>query len=79
MDFELKNTNPAQVELDSVTDVATIVQGFTTGVVGCPESYRMITGDTITIQVVDYSNKSVIQTNTEVITCLLYTSPSPRD
>jgi len=67
INFELKHTNPANVKLNEQTGIATIQQGFTTGVVGVPDSYGMIAGDTIEVQVANYINKSVVQTNTEVM------------
>jgi len=67
--FELKHTNPANVKLND-DGTATINQGFTTGVVGVPDSYGMIAGDTIVVTVEDYANKTVTQTNTEVITAV---------
>lgn len=65
--FELKKTQPAKVTLDEVTGVATVNQGFITGVVGVPDSYGMVAGDVIDVQVEDYLNKSVVQTQTEVM------------
>lgn len=67
INFELKRTLPASVSLDSQTGVATVTQGFTSGVVGVPDSYGMIAGDTINVDVADYVNKSVVQTQTEVL------------
>jgi hypothetical protein len=69
INFELKHTNPANVSLHDNGN-ATIVQGFTTGVVGVPDSYGMIAGDTISVEVLNYANKTVSQTNTEVITAV---------
>jgi len=60
------NTTPAQVSLKD-DGSADIVQGFTSGVVGVPASYKMITGDNITVNVPDYANKTVSEVNTIVI------------
>lgn len=67
--YELKHTNPAQASLND-DGSATIVQGFTTGVVGTPDSYGMIAGDTITVSIPDYANKTVSEVNTTVITAV---------
>lgn len=64
--FELKHTQPAQVSLNE-DGSATIKQGFTTGAVGVPDSYGMIAGDTIEVIVSNYANKTVAQTQTEVM------------
>ena len=54
--YELKKTNPAQVTLNE-DGSATIVQGFTTGVVGTPDSYGMLAGDNISVNVASYATK----------------------
>lgn len=69
MNFELKNTEPASVSLHDNGN-ATITIGFTTGPVGCPASYNMIAGDTISVTVINYANKSVSEVNTEVMTAV---------
>ncbi len=66
IDYELKHTNPSQTRLND-DGSATIVQGFTTGVVGVPDSYGMIAGDTITIVIGDYANKTITQAQAEVL------------
>jgi len=67
MDFELKSTNPASVTTDSVADTTTVIQGFTTGVVGCPDSYKMVAGNTITVVVEASSTKTQAAIEAEVI------------
>lgn len=67
--YELKHTNPAQVSLND-DGSATIVQGFTTGVLGTPDSYGMLAGDSISVNIPDYANKTVTQVNTTVITAV---------
>jgi len=67
--YELKKTMPAAVSLND-DGSATINQGFLTGVVGTPDSYGMLAGDNITVQVADYANKTVSQVNTEVMTAI---------
>jgi hypothetical protein len=67
--YQLKHTNPAQVKLNN-DGSATITQGFTTGVVGTPDSYGMVAGDTLIIPIANYANKTVSQVNTEVITAV---------
>jgi hypothetical protein len=64
--YELKNTTPAQVSLKD-DGSAIIVQGFTTGPVGVPASYKMIAGDNISVTIPDYANKTVSEVNTIVI------------
>jgi len=65
MDFELKTTNPASVTTDSAADTTTVMQGFTTGVVGCP--YKMVVGNTITVVVEASSTKTQAAIEAEVI------------
>lgn len=65
MNYELKKTSPASVTTDSVADTTTVIQGFTTGVVGCP--YNMITGDTITVVVAESSTKTQAAIEAEVL------------
>jgi len=66
INYELKHTNPASVKLND-DGSATINQGFTTGVVGTPDSYGMLAGDTIAVSIPDYANKTVSEVNTTVI------------
>lgn len=67
--FALQHTNPAQVKLND-DGSATIIQGFTTGVVGVPESYNIVAGDNIEVLIADYADKTVSQVNTEVISAV---------
>jgi metal-sulfur cluster biosynthetic enzyme len=64
MNYELKDTNPATVKLNQ-DGTAKINIGFTTGVVGCP--YPMVVGDSIEVIVENYTSKTVVQSNIEVM------------
>ncbi len=69
MDFELKHMNePATKVKDDGSAVINV--GFTTGPVGCPDSYRMIVGDVIDVNILDFNNKTGEQLNAEVYTAV---------
>lgn len=67
--FELKHTEPATVTLRD-NGSATIRQRFSTGVTGVPDSYGMSASDMIIVEVSNYTNKTVTQVNTEVLTAV---------
>jgi hypothetical protein len=70
INYELKHTEPAKVSVDTVANTGTVVQGFTTGAVGVPDSYGMVAGDSITVVVTGWSAKTTAQADTEVITAV---------
>lgn len=68
--FELKNTMQASIKIADITTTI-VTQGFTTGVVGVPNSYGMVAGDTIEV-VINTNNgtKDQNQMNAEVISAV---------
>lgn len=65
MDYELKHTNPPSTRVND-DGSAIITVGFTTGVVGCPDSYKMVTGDTIEVPIENWNSKTIPQVTAEV-------------
>lgn len=66
--YELKHTVDAIVSVN--TNTGTVVQGFTAGAVGIPDSYKMVAGNTITVTVTGWGSKTSDQINAEVITAV---------
>lgn len=65
INYELKKTFPGEVTLNN-DGSATIKQRFLTGVVGTPDSYKMLAGDSIEINIPDYANKTIVEADTIV-------------
>lgn len=71
INYELKKTNPASVSTDvDGQDTTRVVIGFTTGVVGTPDSYGMVAGDAITVDVANGSTKTQAQIDAVVVAAI---------
>lgn len=66
INFELKKTEEPKTKVNN-DGTADITIGFSTGVVGVPDDYKMVVGDKITVTVSNFLSKNGEQLNTEVI------------
>lgn len=67
--YELKKTNPPAVT-DNEDGSSTITVGFLTGPVGTPDSYGMLAGDTINVQIANSGSKTKDQIQAEMLVAI---------
>ena len=66
MDYEFKEQSDRQSCEGEAADTRKITQGFTVGVTGAPDSYKMVAGATVVLTVTGVAAKTQAAIDTEV-------------